>query len=539
MNKKLLLILMILGAFNIILYYRLPRVKGTIYVGGHITSDTTWSPADTYHVINDIYVDPHIVLIIKPGVVVEFADDLSLIVEGSLNASGTESDPIIFTSYRSSPSPGAWNTIEFKGNSSEQFLLKHVKVEYAVHGVTVQSTNLAIIEKSEISNCSENGIRIIGESNILIEHNIIKENRNGIATNEAEVLTGIVVNDNAISDNQENGVYLRGFSGYTGYFQLVYNVTFSLNEISSNGKSGVYIYNAGGHIYDITFFSNIVSSNGKNGIWLYCYSDIFNVTFSSNIITSNVENGIYAEAKKHFVYTYDCTILDNVISANHQRGIWINGGTNANLSHNSISYNLFGVFFTMTRNNLVRNNDIYCNSYGVNVTLGASVDATQNYWGHPTGPHHSSLNLEGEGNSVNGDGIDLVFIPFLSANQSSINTRPVAVLLVDIDIVNVNGTVVFDACKSTDDGCISCYFFDFGDGFNSGWIVQSSVAHEYADEGKYNVTLIVRDNLGVTSVDYDTVYMTITVIPEFSSFMLMSQFVLATLLASIVHKRKE
>ena len=541
MGRKLpFSILIILVFASTIADYHLTTAKAIVLVEGHITADTTWTPFNTYLVINNTYIDPNATLTIEPGVQVQFADNSSLIVEGSLFAFGTDAGPIVFEPSRvvedpPEPYPGAWNTICFKGNSSEQFLLEHAKVKYAVHGVTIESLDLATIKRSEISNCSENGIMLIGESNVIIEENTIKHNKNGIATNQAEVLTGIIFNNNTISNNQENGVYLYGYSGYTGYFQWIYNVTFSHNTISSNGKNGVYLYNAGGHIYNITFFSNTISSNGKNGVFLYSYSSMYNVTFSSNIVTSNDENGIYTAAQRHHKQMFDLMMQDNIISANHQKGIWINGGINARLTNNSVSYNLFGVFYTRTSDNLAEYNDIYCNFYGMNVTLGASVNAKRNYWGQPTGPYHPSWNSEGKGNPVNGDRTDLAFNPFLTSNQGHINLRPHALLLANTITVNFNETVIFDASGSADDGQIDYYYFDFGDGTKSGWIPQPVIAHKYTEEGKYNATLIVMDELGVTSLDGNAIYVTITVVPELPSPFILQLFMITTILAVIIY----
>jgi hypothetical protein len=104
-RKVILLILMILGISGVIAFHRLPVAKAIIWIEGHITSDTTWTPVDTYRVINDTYVDPGVTLTILPGVHVQFADGFSLIVQGSLNATGTDANLIIFTSSRATPQP--------------------------------------------------------------------------------------------------------------------------------------------------------------------------------------------------------------------------------------------------------------------------------------------------------------------------------------------------------------------------------------------------------------------------------------------------
>jgi len=685
-------------------------VHAQTWVEGHIPSDTTWRVADSpYRAVNDVIVDPGVLLTIEPGVEVQFADGFSLIVEGSLNAVGTYDNPIVFTSSRLSPSPGAWNTIHSKGNSSEQFSLRHTKVEYAIHGATVESNGSTTIANSEIINCSESGLFLAGESNVIIKQNHIKYNQKGIATDSATTHSGIMINNNTISENLGNGVdlhsqgmdsptlnnaylhnvclssntisfngghgiylYSRGrtANGYAyiydiafsaniisfnngnginmdsynfeggvtqilnvtfsyntvssngengihldsrGYDRYIYGINFSSNNISSNGANGIYLHcheelsleQCHSYIYGINFSSNNISSNGANGIYLdsyssaywYCYSHVYGVALSSNTISfngangvqscsisrsqhgkaetydvtfysnnvflnngtgislmsegdlynilvafnnvaANSGNGIHIDGMTHFTESiFDMLASNNAISANHQMGIRVDGGINANLTGNSISHNLFGIFYSGTQNNLATDNDIYSNSYGINVAYGATVNAEYNYWGHSTGPYHESLNPEGEGNSVNGDGIDLDFIPFLTSPVGTINQRPVAILEVDKNNPIVDETVTLDASGSTDDGRVDYYFFDFGDGAKSGWTSLSVVTHKYASEGTYNSTLIVMDDFGVTSFDGDLVYTEITVVPEFPPFLILPFFMILTLATVILGKK--
>lgn len=687
MSRKSLIILVILVISSIgALGFYIRPAKGILWIEGHITSDTTWTPVDTYRVINNTYVDPGVTLTILPGVQVQFADGFSLTVRGSLNATGTEVDAISFTSSRSSPSPGVWNTIEFQGNSSEQFLINHVKVEYAVHGVTIESLGSTTIEKSRIFNCSESGIYIIGESNVIIKENTIELNKNGISTDSGITHSGIHVVHNSIHFNDGNGIYLQSYSYSSStylYNILVsdnlinsnngngiyldnaksssysYNITFSNNTLLSNSGNGIYVRNEGNpsNVSNFIISGNTITANSENGVYLYScsgYSYIHNVVFSNNNISSNNGRGIYFHCYGAYTYLYDISVSHNTVHSNYGSGIYMrsygvrdyyvsnvgqshfynisvsnnaitfnnedgiylfsHGCTkryqdsnkkgyfyNVSVSHNviyynngkgllahgmhignqlydltmsyntlsanvvgicispdadsrfegirtlitnsSISYGTFGVQYTAesrsaSKGNSAHFNNIYENTYGISVDSGATVDAEYNYWGHSTGPYHESLNPEGEGNPVNGDGNDLDFIPFLTSPIPPINERPIADLEVDKANPNVNETVTFDATGSTDDGRIDYYFFDFGDGTNSSWTTLPVVTHKYTVEGKYNATLIAMDDFGVTSLDDSLVYVEITVIPEFPSFMILPLFILVTSIVAVWAKKK-
>jgi PKD repeat protein len=67
--------------------------------------------------------------------------------------------------------------------------------------------------------------------------------------------------------------------------------------------------------------------------------------------------------------------------------------------------------------------------------------------------------------------------------------------------------IIFNADQSTDiDGMISSYYYDFGDGTNSGWITSPTATHQYSDgTQEYDVTLTVRDDDSETDVTILTI----------------------------------
>jgi len=78
--------------------------------------------------------------------------------------------------------------------------------------------------------------------------------------------------------------------------------------------------------------------------------------------------------------------------------------------------------------------------------------------------------------------------------------KPQAVLHISITSTKTSKDVVFNGEESYYAyGEIEYYFFDFGDGENSGWITNSSVRHRYLATGEYNISLKVRAKNGVES----------------------------------------
>lgn len=340
----------------------------------------------------------------------------------------------------------------------------------------------------------------------------------------------ITVSSSAIQFNTGAGINMQGYSWGGGC--SIHSVNISSNDISSNKRNGIGLLSTATYgntkICNVMISSNIIHWNNGDGVYLKSRSEdnsyIYNVILSSNTISSNEENGIYATSKDHYTESeFDLTISDSIISANGQKAIWIHGGINSNLSYNSISYSRYGVmytsFYTGMANNTAQYNDIYRNLYGMNVTNGATVNAENNYWGAPNGPYHKTLNFNGTGNSVNGNGTDLDFIPFLTESVGQINERPTAILVADKTTIKVNQTVTFNASASTDDGQIDYYFFNYGDGTNSSWTTQPIVTHTYTLTGTYNATLTVMDNFGVPSLESNLTYVTIRVtVPPIANF---------------------
>jgi len=482
-------------------------------IGGEISQNTTWGFSESpYVVTSDVVVASGAVLTIDPGVAVRFDGDFSIIAHGTIRAVGTDSGLIVFTSNKPQPAPGDWNTIEFAGAQNESFHLRNVIVEYARNGVTVRSLGSATVENSRIADNMSSGVYVEGFANLIVRDNVIERNANGIASN-GEKVSGVRVVGNSINSN-ENGAYFQASAPQNA---LIADITVLNNTLEFN-RNGLFFYIFAGSaqyldtsvIRGVLISGNTASFNAEYGIYLYSggpwLGSIFNTSISNNCVTSN-RDGVYLFAKAHSISApFDVIISNNVVSENSGKGVYVSGGASrpveqgikTNLSRNSISYNGYGVFYDGDTDNVAHYNDVYNNSHGMYVSDNASVNAEYSFWGASNGPFHPLLSPDGEGNAVNGNGMNLDFTPFLSAPTA--NRRPVAVLEADKMRVSVNETVMFNASRSFDDGRIKEYFFDFGDGSNSGWIISSVVAHAYSYVGSFNVSLVIVDDLGFESL---------------------------------------
>ena len=77
---------------------------------------------------------------------------------------------------------------------------------------------------------------------------------------------------------------------------------------------------------------------------------------------------------------------------------------------------------------------------------------------------------------------------------------PVAALSASPTTVNIGEEVTFDASTSYDpDGTVEYYWFDYGDGSDSGWISSPTSIHGYTESGAYYAKAKVKDDDGMES----------------------------------------
>ncbi len=104
---------------------------------------------------------------------------------GALKAQGTQSNPIVFTSDASEPSPGDWQTITFNGQADDgNSVLEHCVVEYGgsqVGNIYIINNALPTITNCTIRNSKTNGIYISSLNDPLtIRNNIFSGNETGM-----------------------------------------------------------------------------------------------------------------------------------------------------------------------------------------------------------------------------------------------------------------------------------------------------------------------------------------------------------------------
>lgn len=83
-----------------------------------------------------------------------------------------------------------------------------------------------------------------------------------------------------------------------------------------------------------------------------------------------------------------------------------------------------------------------------------------------------------------------------------INYRPEPEITANDTEVKTGEKISFDGSGSSDrDGSVKEFRFEWGDGTDTGWVTESQFEHSYDDDGEYNVSLRVKDDMDAESTD--------------------------------------
>ena len=119
-----------------------------------------------------------------------------------------------------------------------------------------------------------------------------------------------------------------------------------------------------------------------------------------------------------------------------------------------------------------------------------------------------------EARSFDGFNFSEIYSIEVEVTNDDANRRPTAVLESSSFEAYVEDKIIFSGNSSSDDSDIVKYHFNFGNGKQTDWIIDSWVEYYFEEPGDYVVTLNVEDDEGVRSSSGDTVSISIS---EFKS----------------------
>ena len=404
-------------------------------VSGTITSNTTWSLANSPYVVkSNLLVEESATLAIDPGVEVQFDGNYAILIEGLLLASGTSADKIVFTSGDTTPNGGDWNHILLTSTSKSKagtHKMEHCVVQYGggfdnnFGTIRITEGANATISNCTISNNASQGIYVDYGGNITITNSTLESNFGysgaGIYiysdSSHSTEISGCIIRDNQAS-YYGGGISVDGYSNVDidqciisgnsaddggGIFTETnesFNVTNSLiyNNSADDYGGGIYLYDGeilefdnnviyaneaeyGGGLYiyyingDIT--NNIVAENmAEKGGGIYILSYYDNTTISGNSVIRNITSGNSSDYGGGIYAKYlDDTILDdNTIVGNESTSFGDSGGIY-----------LYDSYYSVQEISHMNGNNIFDNS-GVDVYSQIEydsnhIDATNCYWG--------------------------------------------------------------------------------------------------------------------------------------------------------------
>jgi len=135
---------------------------GPTYVSGTIGTSTVWTANNSPYILTgDVTVSPGVTLQIMPGVEVRMAltDDQNggayptkteLIIQGRLDAIGTQTDPILFTAHTVAPFGADWGEIGLYSNNNT---ISWAQIKYATYGVRLYGNAVTPLTNNTISSC--------------------------------------------------------------------------------------------------------------------------------------------------------------------------------------------------------------------------------------------------------------------------------------------------------------------------------------------------------------------------------------------------
>jgi len=414
-------------------------------ITGNITTDTTWTIASSTYVIqNSIVVNSGKTLTIEPGVVVKFkATSTVLYVDGTLNAVGTATSSIYFTSYKDdsvggntdgvtvTPQAGNWANIYTRTNATTT--LKYVTARYggSSYALLHNYYGTLTVENSVVATSSQHGIWNYGARTSIATTTINGSALYGVYAPSGGIvsITGSTFYDNkTAAGNFTLGNLTLANSGNTNLAQGAgkrgFIISGTTNANATWRADGLpYIISGGFSVGSgktltidpntVVKFENSSASIQVNGTLTAVGNSVQPIYFTS-IKDDSVGNDTDASATTtpaagdwKYIIVSSATVNLQYATVRYGGG---DGYYAANLVNNGGTYNIststisngysYGIRHGGGTTNLAQSSLFGNGSKAYYNTTYSTTTATNNYWGDTSGPYNAKYNPGGSGNAV-------------------------------------------------------------------------------------------------------------------------------------------
>ena len=411
--------------------YGAPKAKNSlaylINKNQDLEASMTLTLANSPYLVVDTFLDipeGH-TLTIEPGVVVKFREG-GFDFGGRLISQGTQSQPVVFTSFAddayggdlntdgasTTPYYTDWSGIAFSsgatGSNIDGLKLLHSGGLYA--NATDISGSYVEITDAEDAVYVTNGV-------LSLTHSIFQNNRNqslqfynSTATLTDFAFVGTTTTTEVLDAYNHSHITVTDFSvsgvpngdGFVIYLDS--SLVLEDGTISGVGGSAVDVFVR----VDVSLDVVSIDAGGSNNDAITGYSAV-HATTTNVTVTDSPDSAIslYGTAETiSTLYVASTTLTDNTY------GMYISNATSTNISGVEISGGQYGIVASDSAMTIATSSIAGMTQKSVwNLTPDSMVLAENNWWGSATGPQHPTLNSTGLGAGVS-DGVD--FEPWLT-----------------------------------------------------------------------------------------------------------------------------
>ncbi|UCH88671.1 MAG: right-handed parallel beta-helix repeat-containing protein [Thermoplasmata archaeon] len=345
-----------------------------------------------FEFINNVTIMPKDTLKIEAGQILRFRNHTSLTIWGNIQAEGTNSSRINFTSVNTNPKNGDWSGLIFDGSitldGQKSSLINFCIIEYAEVGIRCKNSSVTI-KNSIIRSINSSGLELTLSNSLVLDNEFIDVDINGESCTILLNNSWAVIDHNSISNCSEIGIKSNADHS-TLINNTISNVTVGVHinnsigiEVKNNNftalEIGILATNKSSCILKENDFNNI-----KVGVMAVEESKL---QIEHNIFRNYNGTGISINSNDNFISNNIFQYIANCIMASSYANINIISNTMANVT-NAISLNSFSK--SLIAHNVINSSKNIC----IELVNSNDINISSNRLNHPL----NGITLKSSGN---------------------------------------------------------------------------------------------------------------------------------------------